>query len=246
MIDAAVPPDLPTPEQMCALNQAMHASWQARRMREASRGIIIGNIAMVLCIASTMLVLMHTDWAKDIAPFLVNGILGVYFAGVFFSLRWLKRQRGSNSVTVLDRNEEVARTASQRPKLAVAIILSFVLIFTIGWIFALPNMSNQAILAFLSTMPCSGALFFVIRFVSFRFWEDLVFAGCVVFAFVPMYFVRQGIGPDGRTAIDISFLSFVSLGLVVASMASLQYRWIVWTRSLAKLEAETDIMEAQS
>ena len=218
-------------------------------MREASHGIIIGNIAMVSCLASTMLVLMHAEWAKDIAPFLADGLLGVYFVGMFFTLRWWKRQRGSSSVTIMDRNEEVARTALQKPKLALAIILSFVFIFAIGtlaWKFPLSKMSNEAILACLSTLPCSGALFFVIRFVSFRFWEHLVFAGCVVLAFVPMYFVRQGIGPDGRTAIDISFLSFVSLGLVVASMASLQYRWIVWTRSLDKLEAEPDIMEAQS
>ena len=256
MIDTLVPPELPMPEQMRALNQSMVAAWHARRMREASRGIFIGNIAMAICLASTELVVMHLcsadrgtrpgsdgpshSWAQDIGPFLALGLLGVYFAGLFFSLRWLKRHRYSNSVTVVDRNEEEARKAVTRPKRAIAILLG-ILIFlslgTFGWIFAFRNMSNQAIVISLFIGPCMAAVFFIFRFVSFRFWEDLVFAGSAILAFVPMFFILR---------YDVSFLSFVSLGLVVAATASLQYRWIVWTRSLEKREAETDIMEARS
>jgi hypothetical protein len=238
MLDATTPPDLPTPDQMRALNQALDAAWNARRLREASRGILVGSIAMSLCVISTVLVVMHSQWAEGIAPFLSCGILLVYFVGLHFSIRWLKQQRGSSPATVVDQTEEVIRTAAARPMRAIPILLLSLLVqaaASIGWFYAFRHMSNEAILASLSVGPLLASTFFVYRFVSFRFWEDLVFAGCVILAFVPMFFVRR---------VDVSFLSFVAIGLTAIATVMLQRRWTTWTQSLEEPESETGIMEA--
>lgn len=46
MLDAIAGDSLPTPAQMRTLCEASQAVWYARRMREASRAIITGNIAL--------------------------------------------------------------------------------------------------------------------------------------------------------------------------------------------------------
>ena len=68
----------------------------------------------------------------------------------------------------------------------------------------------------------------------FRFWEDLLFAGCVALAYVPL-FLRSW---------DLTPLSFLSLLLVIPGTVSLHLRWVAWTRSLADMGVE-DISETE-
>ena len=98
-------------------------------------------------------------------------------------------------------------------------------------------MSNSAILASLSIGPLLGMLFFVRRFVIFRFWEDLLFAGCVALAYAPFLLGA----PD-----DLSLLNFLSLFLVLIGVASLHSRWLSWSSSQTVMGSEEIPEEVQS
>jgi hypothetical protein len=239
MSDPTAAVDLPTPAQMRAFNQATHAAWQARRMGEASRALVSGNIALGLCVLGTVLGVRHARWAGAAAPFVACGLLFGYLAGLFLSIRRMKRQRARAFVTVVDRREEDMRKAVARPRKMVAVIFAlFVLqaVSAAGWSIALRHMSNSAILASLSIGPLMGMLFFVRRFVIFRFWEDLLFAGCVVLAYAPI-FLRLS---------DLSPLSFLSLLLVILGTVSLHARWLTWSSSQAVMGSEELTEEVQS
>ncbi len=97
-------------------------------------------------------------------------------------------------------------------------------------------MSNGAILASLSITPLVGILFFVRRYMVFRFWEDLLFAGCVALAYAP-FFLRTW---------DLTPLSLLSLLLVIPGTVSLHSRWADWSRSLADMEGENSPEEVRS
>jgi hypothetical protein len=239
MVDTTAGGGLPTPAQMRTLYEASQAVWYARRMGEASRAVITGNLALGLCMLGTVLVVMHSRWVGTAAPFVACGLVYGDLAILFLSLRWMKRQRAHSLVTVVDRREEEARKAVARPWRAVAVLfalLVFQAVSVIVWSFALHHMSNAAILASLSISPLLGILFFIRRFVVFRFWEDLLFAGCVALAYAP-FFLRS---------LDLTPLSFLSLLLVIPGTASLHSRWVAWTRSLADMDSEDIFEEVQS
>ena len=109
MADPTAAVDLPTPAQMRAFNGVAHAAWQARRMGEASRALITGNIVFGLCVVGTALVVMQSRCAGNAAPFVMCGLVYGYLAGLLLSLRWMKRQRARASVTVVDRREAEMR-----------------------------------------------------------------------------------------------------------------------------------------
>ena len=106
----------------------------------------------------------------------------------------------------------------------------------LAWGIAFRRMSNTAILASLSLGPIIGIGFFVRRFVLYLFWEDLLFAGCVVLANAPMFLGRW----------DLTPLSFLALVLAIAGGCALNHRWVTWTRSLADLGGEDAFEEVQS
>ena len=60
MVDTTAGGSLPTPAQMRTFYEASQAVWNARRMREASRAVITGNIALGICMLGTVLVVMHS------------------------------------------------------------------------------------------------------------------------------------------------------------------------------------------
>jgi hypothetical protein len=235
MADTTAGGSLPTPTQLRTLYEASQAASYARRMREASRAIIIGNIALGLCMLGTYLGVMHSHWAGAAAPFVTSGLVYGDLAILFLSLGWMKRQRAHSLVTVVDLREEKVRTAVARPWRVAAFFFAavvFWVVSVIGWSIALRHMSNPAILASLSIGPLIGILYFVRRFVVFQFWEDLLFAVCVALAYAP-FFLQSW---------DLSPLSFLSLLLVILGAASLHSRWVTWTRSLADMGSE-DISE---
>jgi hypothetical protein len=239
MIDTTAGGDLPTPAQMRSFYEVSQAAWHARRMREASRAVITGNIALGLCVLGAMLVVMHSQWVRDVSIFVMAGLIWGYLIGLFFTIRWIKRQRARSLVTVIDRREEEARKAVAQPRrLAALLFVAYVFqaLCAIGWGIAFRHMSNSAILASLAISPVIGMLYFVRRFVQFRFWEDLLFAGSVALAFAPMFL---------RTW-DLTPLSFLALLLVIAGTVSLHFRWVTWTRSLADIGSEDAPEEVQS
>ena len=83
MVETMAGGSLPTPAQMRTLHEASQAAWNARRMREASRAVITGNIALALCMLGTVLVVMHSRWVGTAGPFvacgLVYGDLAIWF-----------------------------------------------------------------------------------------------------------------------------------------------------------------------
>jgi hypothetical protein len=231
MVDTTAGGSLPTPAQMRTFNEASQAVWHARQMREASRAVITGNIALVLSMLGAVLVVMHSHWVGTAAPFVTSGLVYGDLAILFLSLRWMKRQRAHSLVTVVDRREEDVRKAVSRPWRAVAVLCAFLVIYVvsvIGWRIALRHMTNPAILVSLSITPLIGIVFFVRRFVVFQFWEDLLFAGSVALAYSPLFV----------PAWDLVPLSFLALLLVILGTAFLHSRWVNWTRSLAEIGEE--------
>ena len=229
MVDTTVANDLPTPAQMGAFHNAARAAWHARRMREASRAVITDNIAFVVCMLTTQLVILGSGWTG--ALFVLLGLFVGYLALLLLSIRWVKRQRAQSSVVVLDRREEEARTAVVQPRKVYAVfyaILAFQVGLTVCVAQAFRHMSGSAIVASLSLVPTIAILYFVRRFVLFLFWEDLLFAGCI--ALSHLVFLMNGGG--------LIVLSFVALLLVGLGTASLQWRWVRWTRSLPDSENE--------
>jgi hypothetical protein len=239
MTDYPAGGDLPTADQMRSLLAVSEAARQARRVREASRAIITGNIAAIFCLFGTVLSLMHSEWVSPDAPFLLCGLVYSYLAILYFSIRWMKRRQARCTVTVTDRREEAARTAPARPRQAVAVVLAIILfqiVAGVGWLIAFRHMSNAAILFAFGVCPLLGVLFFTYRFASFLLWEDLLFAGCVALAF----------GPFLLEASDLAPLSFASLLLVAIGTASLHSRWSRWVRSVEDTGPEDATAEAQA
>jgi hypothetical protein len=235
MVDMTAGGDLPNPAQMRTFYEVSRAVGQARRMREASRAVITGNVAFVFCLIGTFLEVAQARWAGDASPFVMCGLMFGYFVGLALSLRWMKRQRARSLVTVVDRREEAARTTVARPWRLIGYFVAmfvFQAACALGWGVAFRHMSNAAIVASLLLLPIMGISYFVGRFVIYRFWEDLLFTGCVALAFAPMFLQARGLTP----------LSLLSLLLVILGAASLHSRWVIWSRSLAGMDSE-DISE---
>jgi hypothetical protein len=231
MVDISAGGSLPTAAQMQTYYEASQAVWCAQRMREASRAVITGNIALALCMLGTVLVVIDSPSVGMAGPFVADGLIFGYLAILFLSLRWMKRQRSQSLVTVVHRQEENMRKAVARPSRLVTILLAavvFQVVCTIGWSIAFGHMSNAALLGGLAFCPVGGVVFFVRRFVVFHFWEDLLFAGCVALAYAP-FFLRSW---------DLTPLCFFSLALVIPGVASLHYRWVAWTLSLPDMGNE--------
>lgn len=239
MVDTTAGGGLPTPAQMRTFYEISQAVWHARRMREASRAVITGNVAFVFCLVGAFLELAHSRWAGSASPFVMCGLMFGYITGLALSLRWMKRQRSRSMVTVVDRREEAARTAVARPWMMtgyVVAIFVFQAAVAVAWGVAFRHMSNAAIVASLALCPIMGMLYFVARFVIYRFWEDLLFAGCVALAWAPFFLRAWG----------LTLLSLVSLFLVILGAASLHFRWLIWSRSLADVDSADIAEEVQS
>jgi hypothetical protein len=231
--------DLPSPAQMRGFNEATQAGWQARRMLQASRAVITGNMAFGLCLLGTVLVVMHSNQVGSAGPIVMAGLVWGYLIALVFTIRWMKRKKLKSLVTVIDRREAAARKASASPRRVAIVYFLFVVfqaICLLAWGIAFRHLSNSAILASLAIGPVIGIFFFVRRFALFQFWKDLLFAGCVALAYLPMFLRRW----------DLSPLSFLALVLVIAGGCSLNHRWVTWTRSLADTEGEDAFEEVRS
>ena len=235
---------LPTPEQMRNYFAAAQSAQKARRLQDASRAILTGNTATAVCLVETALVVDHAGWTHSAdgsgdtgRMFLLDVVLFGYIALAVLSLRWLKRQRSRSSVYVLSQFEAQRVPAS---RVRVVAMLTFVFM-ALGmgvmlWTIDVNRVSQSAIIAFLSIGPLAAVGYFIIRFVMFRFWEDLLFAVAVALAYLPFPFQAWHLAP----------LCLLSFPMVLVGTACLHYRWVRWKRSSAFQNAESAGEEVRS
>ncbi len=241
--------ELPTPAEMRAFNEANRATWQAVRMREASRALVTGHIALWVCLMGT---LDATARVGTNAPFVVIAplwfaLLFGYLGCLFWAIRRIKGQRLKSLVKVTDRGDDKLRKVADIPLRKVADIPRKVVLYyfgmmlysflcSFGWGIAWRHMSTTAILASLAIFPLMGISYFVYRVVQYAFWEDLLFAMCIALAYMPI-FLQPGPGTE---------LSLLALVFVIVGTASLHHRWDVWSRSLDDLASEQAGEEVES
>jgi len=245
MNDPATTDALPTPEQMRNYFAASKSARQARRLQEASRAIITGNIAGAVCLVETVLVMLHAGLARDdgspdeVWMFALCGVGWGFIACMFLSLRWLRRQRLRSPVYVLNRLEAEARQLPPRPFATKVILIGYsigtFLLFGLSFV-AFRHMSSAAILASLSVGPLIAVGYFVYRFVSFLFWEDVVFAAAVALAYMPFPFMAWRLAP----------LCLAAFPMVIGATLSLHLRWVRWQRSVALHNPEAPSQEVDS
>jgi len=225
MIDAIAGGDLPTPNQMRNFYAAERAAWSARRMREASRAVVTGNIALLASLLGITLTVIHSAWLDNVGPFVACALTVGGLATAFLSVRWAKRSHDRSPVSVLDRREEAARTIRPR-RSAIAILICIQVVSVVGWTLAFRHLSQAGIFALLAIGPMIAIGYFVWRFASFRFWEDLLFAIAVALAYLP-FFLR-----------DYTAVAFLSVPIIMFGTASLHARWSTWSRSLGDQEVQ--------
>ncbi len=231
MNDPSTTDALPSPEQMRNYFAAAKAAQEARRLQEASRAIITGNIAAAICLIETTLVVQHAGWTDDTGKMLVlDGVLFGYIALAVLSMRWLKRQRSRNSVYVLNQFE-AQRVPAGRVRAVAMLVFAFMVLCTgvAFWTIDVNRVPQWAIIAALSIGPLFAVGYFVCRFVMFRFWEDLLFAAAVGLAYLPFPFLAWHLAP----------LCLASFPMVIVGTASLHFRWVRWQRSASLQNAES-------
>lgn len=225
--------ELPTPAQMRALNEANRATWQAVRMREASRALVTGHIALWVCLCGTLAVMQHagTNASFVVSALLLFALLFGYLGWLFWAIRRIKGQRLKSLVKVTYRGDDKFHKAAAGDRKAVLYFFGiwlYSILCGIGWSFALQHMSTTNILASLAIFPLMGIGYFVYRVVKYAFWEDFLFAMCIALAYMPIFLQP---GPN----IELSLLALV---FVIVGTASLRHRWEVWSRSLDDLATE--------
>ena len=224
MRDPSTSDALPTPEQMRNYFAAGKSAQKARRLQEASRAILTGNIAAAVCMMQTMLVLVHAEM------FFVNAIVVFgYVALAILSLRWRKRQRPRSSVYVLAQVE--AQPPPTRRVRARMLLLFVVILLGEGVAFLAIDVNRipqWSIIACLSVGPLAAVGYLVYCCAVFRFWEDLLFAAAVALAYLPFPFQAWHLAP----------LCLASFPMVIVATTCLHFRWVRWQRSVSPQNVE--------
>ena len=224
--------EVPTPSEMRAFDEANRATWQAVRMREASRAFVMGLIALGVCTPGIWMFLEIN------APFVLIALLFGYLGCLFWAIRRIKGQRLKSLVRVTDRLEVELAVKPYKTVLYVFGMISYSVLCSIGWGILNRHMSTATRLASLAIFPLMCIGFFVYRAVRLALWEYFLFAMCIPLAYMPIL-IRPG------TTTPLSFLGWslviVSTAptvLVIVGTASLYHRWKVWSRSLDDMASE--------
>jgi hypothetical protein len=209
------------------LQEADRAAWQARRLLDASRGILMGNIAMGICLIATHL--LWWEVARDGDGSRVVGALVMIGFAVWMvvSIRWMVRLRSSGEVKVVDCIETNLSAIREHPIRRLAPSYALVLGATLAWTYLFKVMSNQGIVIAMWTVTAAFAGLFVGRFFRFHFWEDLLFAASVTSAWSLYLLHARHLAP----------LAIVPLLAVIVGTVCLHQRWRNWVRSLPATEA---------
>ncbi|HEV3162557.1 MAG TPA: hypothetical protein VGZ22_00855 [Isosphaeraceae bacterium] len=210
-----------------ALQDADQAARQARRLVDASRGIITGNIAMAFCLPPMLMVLWeaapHADGSRILGALLSLAFL----AWVVMSIRMFPRLRSAGAVSVVDRVEvnlnEIQKHPFRRLVPAYAWVLGWFLLW--GYLFKVMPYSAVVITMWTVTAVLTGV--FIGRFVYFQFWEDLVFAASVTLAW-GLYLLRLP---------RLALVAALPPIAVILATICLYQRWRTWVRSVPAAEA---------
>ena len=223
---------LPTPLEMRAFDEANRATWQAVRMREASRAFVMGHITLGICTPGIYMFLEIN------APFVLIALLFGYLGCVFWAIRRIKGQRLKSLVRVTDRLEVELAVKPYKTILYVFGMISYSVLCTTGWAILFRHMSTATRLASLAIFPlmCIGS--FVYRAVRLALWEYFLFAMCIPLAYMPILLQPVPTAPLSSLALILVIVSAASMVLVIVGAASLYHRWEVWSRSLDDLASE--------
>ncbi|HEY1064670.1 MAG TPA: hypothetical protein VGE52_01110 [Pirellulales bacterium] len=209
-----------------AMHRADQAAWRTRRLIETSRAWVIGNAALVwAALPAAML------WWEIARPALASQI--VFGLAALASVVWtiycaasLQRMRSLAGVGVVDRMEgQFARDAAAPGGLLLRLLPGLLVSFGMaaGWMYAFHVLPYHGVVVTMWSVAAISAGWFVVRFIQFQFWEDLLFAASV-FACWGLYLSRS---------FDLVPLAVIPLLAIAAGTISLHRRWQAWTRSLA-------------
>jgi len=233
--------EMPTPSEMRAFDEANRAAWRAARMREASRALVTGHIALYVCLPG-ICVFLGTH-----APLLLLALLFGYLGLLSWAIRRIKRQRLKSHVKVTDRGEE--ELAAQRKSVRYVLgWTSYIVLCLIGWAVLRRHMSTAAHLASLAIFPLMCIGYFVYWAVRLALWEHFLFAACIPLAYLPILLYPGPPSPQSSLVLVLVLVivSTASMVLVIVGAASLYHRWEVWSRSLDDLASEQAGEEAAS
>jgi hypothetical protein len=224
---------LPDPrvEQMLsahgALRDADQAALRTRRLLDASRSMLTGNMAMGFCLPATLMVWWEVARDGDRSRVLGALVMIGFAAWVLLSLRWLVGLRSSGGVKVVDRIEVNLDEIREHPIRRLVPYCAVMLASGLAWSYLFRVMPYSGIVIVMWTVVAMFSGLFVGRFFLFHFWEDLLFAVSVALAW-GLYLLQ---------ARQLAPLAIVPPRAVIVGTVCLHHRWRNWARSLPASEA---------
>lgn len=246
-------PDIPLPNSEAgmpmtvegALREADRAALQARRLLDASRSLLTGNIAMGCCLPPLMMITVR--FLRNDRDFWLWMMVVPMFLGWVVASTWvLVRHRSAGEVKVVDGLALEVRQLKERPSrfpgfairlpgfivpASVGLVVgSWLLRYKVGlyvvwhlkqW---LPAPINSIVFfsSFILLVVILIGLF-IGRFVVYRFWEDILFAASIALAWVLPALLPRG---DG-----LAVLAAIPVLAVIVGTTSLNRRWRLWFRT---------------
>ena len=209
-----------------ALQDADQAAKQTRRLVDASRSIVTGNLAMGSCLPATLMVWWEVDRDVDRSRVLGALVMIGFAVWVLVSFRWMIRLRSSGGVKVVDFIETNLNSVRKHPFRQVVPVYAVMLVMCLIWSYLFRVMPYLGVLIAMWTVVAVWAGFFVGRFFRFRFWEDLLFAASVALAWC-LYLLQ---------ARQLAALAIVPPLAVIVGTFCLHQRWRHWVASLPESE----------
>ena len=208
------------------LQDADHAARHARRLLDASRSILTGNLAMGFCLPATLMVWWEVDPEVDRSRVL-GALLMIGFAvWVLVSIRWMVRLRSSGGVKVVDFIETNLNATRKHPFRRVVPACAVMLGGCLVWSYLFKVMPYLGVMIVMWACVAAWSGVFVGRFFRFGFWEDLLFAASIASAWSLYLLQARHLAP----------LAVVPLLAVIVGTICLHQRWRHWVASLPASE----------
>lgn len=209
------------------LQEADQAALHARRLLDASRGILTGNIALGICLPATVMlwweVARDGDGSRVLGAFVIIG----FAVWMLVSIRWMVQLRSSGGVKVVDFIETNLNAIREHPFRRLAPSYALVLGAFLVWSYLFKVMPYRGVVIAIWTVVAAMTGMFVGRFFRFRFWEDLLFAASVASAWSLYLLQARHLAP----------LAIVPPLAVIVGTVCLHQRWRHWVHSLPASEA---------
>jgi hypothetical protein len=239
MIEAQERP-LPDPraEQPLSARAAFHnadqAARHARRLLDASRAILTGNIALFCCLPATLMIWWDVapdgNWSRVVGAL----VMVAFVVWVVVSAIWLGRWRSLDGIQVVDSIEANLNAIRKHPfrRLAPSYLLVFGAMLLWSYLFKVMTYSGVVVTMWIVVIALTGI--FSTRLVCFRFWEDLLFAVSVASAWSLYLLQARRLAP----------LAIVPPLAIIVGTVCLHRRWRNWVRGLPESAAASTHTEA--